>query len=242
MEYTDCFHLIIPGFGVPYQQEKRTFLIHNLAIIRTTLPVTTLLKVYVFNYSFDSVSLDLPALPVGIEITEVKEKGIVGQFIFRHMHPSKIRPEDTLMILLDDVTLHPEMNMSEFLSGLETYDIISPSLSHDSALSHGFMLQQVENAHKLAQECNFIELFSYTMKGTTFEKYYNLFDKNTAWCWGIDLCLHVQGFRLALCHKWPMKHYFKGISYGNGGPCPWYEMNQNIARYGRVYCMKNIDH
>ena len=225
--------VVVPGFGPPYLPEKRAFLGHNLRVIRATYPGS--ITVRVFNYGDEPAAVEPPQ---GVTLIETMEKGIVGQFLYRHIIPQSIQGFDTVLILLDDITLHPQTNVASMLEymGRGGVDIVTPALSAESQLSHGFMLQQRREA--AYRRVTFCELFCYLMTRDAYERYYRLFDGDTTWCWGLDLCLHPQGFKMSICDAWPMTHHYKGVSYGASSACPYVEMNRVISKYGRVGMMQ----
>lgn len=237
---TSSLLVIVPGFGVPYLDEKKRFLRHNITVIRSTFEGRIVVRI--FNYSHSThglVGLEME----GVEIVETAEAGIIGQFMYRHLPAAVVCSEfDHIMLMLDDITLDPQTNITDLIQYQlhANYDVLSPSLTPHSMLSHGIMVQRFDMAG-CTRRTNFLELFLYLMTPAAYEKYLSLFDDDTAWTWGLDLCLHVQGFRLGIVDRWPITHHFKQSTYSPDKPCPWHEMNRMIAKYGRVHGFHDLE-
>ncbi len=76
------------------------------------------------------------------------------------------------------------------------------------------------------RETNFVELFFYFISSNRFDKYFKFFNKDTKWCWGIDLALSNYGLKLGILDCFPVKHYFKAVSYNSSLPSPIAELNR----------------
>jgi hypothetical protein len=81
------------------------------------------------------------------------------------------------------------------------------------------------------RETNFIEYFVYFISSLKFPKYLNFFNKDTKWCWGIDLSLYNNGMKLGMLDMYPLKHYFKASSYSKNLPNPMKELDNIKSRY-----------
>lgn len=224
----------VTGYGPPNLDHKRPLLEHNLTIIKATFqgPVT----VKLFNYGEQPCECPLVD-------QEIMGPGYVGQFIHGGLMPSTITA-DYIMCILDDIELHPNYNVGQAIRNLEYYglDIIQPSLTSDSTYSHECMLQQLytgapKDAPTQAPKdaglriTTFMEYFCYLMPVNGYKKWHSLFDSNTTWLWGIDLCMNQFNIKMGLIDILPMHHYYKRAK-GDYllGPCPKKERNSTIRR------------
>jgi hypothetical protein len=97
----------------------------------------------------------------------------------------------------------------------------------DSPSNHTFMLQDQAMISQgyTYRETNFIEYFFYMISSKKFKRYLSFFTNRTKWCWGIDLILYPNGIRLGMAEMYPVKHYFKAMSYHKSLPDPLAELN-----------------
>jgi hypothetical protein len=226
--------LFLLGFGMPNIEIKLDILVHNLDIIKKWKDIYTLdLYIYMYNPEFSGVLEDIDFKEYVNDINIVSKPGIVGQFIYNDV--SKVYKEyDYNILFLDDVKLHKEFDLEKILKvyNLEALDILSLPLTVDSPHNHTFMLQQkymIKEGYTY-RETNFAELFFYFISSKNFPKYLKLFNRQTRWCWGIDLALGENGIKVGILEIYPLIHYFKGSSYSNKLPNQFLEAAQTTSR------------
>lgn len=223
----------IPGIGDNHFEEKKIILKNNINIIKKTFSGD--IDFLLFNYSNNDFS-------IFENVKVIKEKGIIGQFIFNKLKPDSLKEYDYIILMLDDIELSDNFNIDEMINiyNDNNLDILSPSLTKDSKFSHnGFMLENEKFEGKL-RIVNFCEYFLYIMSIESYTRYWNLFDEKTYWLWGIDLCLDKQGFKMGIINDFKIKHYYISESYNSSLPNPHIEMYDKINKYGRINEMKNL--
>ena len=234
---TDNLLVIIPGFGGSKEhiELKKKLIFKNLELIRKTY--NGILDVIIFCYSNQSVELNIK----DINIKEIFESGIIGQFIYKYIKQTIVKKYNNLIIMLDDIELNINTNINKLINLQNKYnvDIISPSLSRDSEYSHDFMLQDTVN-NKI-RDVNFMELFFYLFTQKSFLKWFELLDEKCAWLWGIDQSLYFNKFKLFLLDPIPMKHYLKGCGYKTSNINPEIEHLNNIKRCTPYKNLKDYD-
>jgi GR25 family glycosyltransferase involved in LPS biosynthesis len=211
--------LVIPGFGNPQFDFKKSILLKNINTIRNTF--TGKVDITVFNYDSKSV---------GIECNEIMKKGYIGQFIYNHLQPNIVNNYHYVILLLDDIELNENINIDTMIRNYNHYnlDIISPSLNLQSKYSHQYMLQQNTNKIRLTQ-C--LEFFCYLMKPSSYTKWYNLLDNKSCWLWGIDYAMFHYNISTALMDTMTITHHIKGSAYKDRSvPNPYNEYNYNSKR------------
>lgn len=210
----------VTGFGPPNLEHKKELLEHNLTIIRATFPGNVTVKL--FNYGDQSCDCSLVD-------QEIMGTGYVGQFIYRSLVPDTITA-DYVICMLDDIKLDPEFNICRAIKNLEHYDldIIQPALTLNSAYSHKCMLKDEGAGMRLT---TFMEYFCYIMTAKGYRKWYTLFDRNTTWMWGIDLCMDQYHIRMGLIDCTPLHHYYKrDANQYTEHPCPKAEKKETLKR------------
>ena len=216
--------LFLLGFGMPNIEIKLDILVHNLKTIKKWKDIYTLdLYIYMYSPDFAGVLDDINFKEYVTNVNIVCKPGIVGQFIYNDV--SKVYTKYSYSILfLDDVKLHKDFDLDNILKvyNLEKLDILSLPLTVESPYNHEFMVQKRDmiRAGYTYRETNYAELFFYFMSSASFSKYLKLFTSQTRWCWGIDLAIGENGFKIGMLEIYPLVHYFKGSSYSSKLPCP----------------------
>lgn len=215
----------IPGIGNNHFKEKKFFLKKNIDIIKKTFSGDV--DFLLFNYSNNDFT-DFNDVKV------IKEKGIIGQYIFKYLNPKDLNNYDYIILMLDDILLSENFNI-DYLINLyndNKLDIISPCLTKDSKHSYKFMLEN--HKYKGLRIVNFCEYFFYLMDLKSYEKYYRLFDDKTYWLWGIDLCLDNQGFKMGILNDFKIKHFYISENYNKNLPNPYIEMYDKEKKFGKI--------
>lgn len=192
--------LVYPGFGGHNIIHKQNLLINNLGKLKSNEPI----DIMVFSHSDDELEL-LKNLP---NVTIKYEKGVIGEFLFRHVTPEVVEKYSHVIISMDDIELLDDVDIDVYTQ--ENIDIISPSLSEDSQYTHSFMLNKKNQG---MESTPFLELFFYVMTVATYKRYYEIFiDENVSWLWYIDCILQMKGFTCAIDHGRKMHHHYLGSS------------------------------
>jgi hypothetical protein len=224
----------ITGHGNPHFKEKMPNCINNLRLIGKTSPFPVEFIVFCYDDSCDLSFYD------NIKNCKlVKEPGIVGQFIYKHLTPDFISKYSRVIIMLDDIILPDDFTLLELmrLQDQLSLDIISPSLTKDSKYSYMFMLEDEKyNSH--VRVVNFLEYFFYLFKTdtvedmNTYKKFHTLFDSETKWMWGIDYAIYnVLNLKLGIVNDLKIKHCYIGSDEGRGTNQAMDEFNRNINKY-----------
>lgn len=203
----------ICGIGEPNFDIKLSSNIKNIDIIKQTAP-----KHYNSNIDFLFFAYDDSLQKNLIECDTVKiirESGFVGEFIYRHLQPSMVSHYDRIIVMLDDIEIQQNFDLSTIIDIQDTYgfDIISPTLTIDSQISHEFMKTREELPDNSVMSTRFAEFFMYVMKpySESYTKWLSCFDKHTKYMWGIDNILNLEhGLKLGLMNGMTIKHLFKG--------------------------------
>jgi hypothetical protein len=216
----------IPGIGDNHFESKKTFLKRNIEIIKNTFngDVDFLL----FNYSDNDFS-DFENIKI------IRERGIIGQYIFNYLNPKELTEYDYIILMLDDILLSEDFNIDYLIKLYKENDlnIISPSLTKDSKFSYEFMLENSKYNGYL-RITNFCEYFFYLMDFNSYNRYWNLFDDKTYWLWGIDLCLDIQGFKMGILNDYKVKHFYISEGYKKNLPNPYIEMYDKEKKFGKI--------
>lgn len=199
--------VIIPGFGERYWDQKVQILRQNIATLKKGDVWN--LRMTICQYTLDRVlPQDISSLPW---ITVQKEKGILFQNIHKHCAPNPQNASDFVIILLDDVILHPDTTdwntLLHFHEVLKT-DILSPCLQDRSMSFWEFMVRK-DDPKLVAQCVTRCELFCYLMTYTAYCKYFEYVDPQNPWGWGMDFLLHTHmNLSTALVNTWVMSHLY----------------------------------
>jgi hypothetical protein len=222
--------VVIPGFGPKNIELKRLLFDKNINIIKKTFSGNV--SVIYFNYSDEKEDLQSD----NVNIIQIMEKGVVGQFIFRNITPSFVSDNkyDYIIILLDDIELPSNYNISYVIELYKKYNfnILSPILSHDSKYMHDHMLEKNNsNFNKTIIVSDFVECFAYFMDVESYKKYYSCLTDKTTWLWGVDYVLtKYYGLKCGIIHDYKMKHYIMAESYTKDLPSPWTELEYNLSK------------
>jgi hypothetical protein len=221
--------LFLTGFGAPNIEKKTEILVHNLEIVKNWKDMYELdLYIYLYTPSYleELTKIDFTSYVKKVEI--IDKPGIVGEFIYRDVskHYTKY---DYILLFLDDIELPPDLSLDKMLTvyNLEKLDILGLPLTLDSPANHKFMTQDIQILREgyNYRKTNFIEYFFYVMSSNNFRKYLSFFTDRTKWCWGIDLALSMYGIELGILECYPIKHYYKAVSYNRQLPDPHLEFN-----------------
>jgi hypothetical protein len=223
--------VIIPGVGDPYFPVKKDILTKNINIIKKTFSGNIDFKI--FNYSDNTFPAEIPV---------IKEKGIIGEYLYKYITPSLVKDYNYILVLLDDIELVEGYNIDNMIFMLEelSLDIISPSLTSNSKYTWEFMLENNNYKNKL-RIVNFCECFCYLMSQESYIKYYSLLDKETYWLWGIDMVLYNMGFKMGIYNEYKINHHFKSESYYPHLPNPFEEMEKKYKKFPKIYSYENLD-
>jgi len=193
--------LVYPGFGDENSEIKQGFVLKLLA------KITSDVETRIFCHGIKKLDL----LANIANLTVVYERGIIGQFLYRHITPSLVSSKYShVMIVMDDMEVFDDFDIAKYLEKTAECDIISPSITSDSPHSHEYMLQKYARG---IQNVPHIELFMYIMKTESYVRYYATFlDKFVSWLWYIDIMFPEKGFKCLLDYDTAVKHHYKGSS------------------------------
>lgn len=223
------FGFFLTGFGEPNIEVKKEILLKNLEVIKgwkDKYEIDLYVYLYTPRYLDRLNELELSKYVSNVYITA--QPGIVGEFIYRDVS-KHYQNYDYIFMFLDDIEFPKDLSleMMMLVYNKEQLDILGLPLTMDSPANHAFMYQNIEMMAQgyTYRETNFIEYFVYFISSIKFSKYLAFFNKDTKWCWGIDLALHNNGIKLGMLDSYPLKHYFKACSYSKNLPDPGIELN-----------------
>lgn len=207
--------VIIPGFGCPQWDLKLGILYNNIGVIESYpwIKWKMIICQYEMERNLPDDILNHPCIQV------IKEEGIVGEYIYRYARPEELAEDGFThaMIVLDDVELIKKtFDWHSALSYIDVFkaDILSPSMSEDSAIQYAYMVTRPKAMYSLKfTPC--CELFCYIMPMTSFAQYYNrALDIDNPWMWGVDLVLKLKhNLQPIILNRICMRHFIKGESY-----------------------------
>ena len=229
METNHKVLVLIPGFGTPYLDHKTHILKKNIQILeKSGVPLSIHICAYDTNpnIQLDSFILSDP------RITVFYKRGFVGTFIDEHQPIIESSDCTHVILLLDDIELDDNYDIRLLLqltnpSVEGAFDILSPSLTHNSQFSHTYLMLENINSKSLIPPklynsdqpyiilLNQLELFCYFMRKETFIRYVKCanFQENP-WTWGMDLVIQkVFHFRVGCMSHTKMHHHYKGTCY-----------------------------
>jgi hypothetical protein len=223
----------IPGFGSPMFEMKCHILRHNISI----LPDDTKFIVFCYDNSYPP-----PDLRDNPRIEWVFEKGIIFEFLHRHVPPQRIREGGyaRVMLLLDDIRLLSTKPNWQVLHALSAgskngaFDIVSPSLTEQKMSYWHFMHHNPAAAPGIAWIQNVCEFFCYLMSPEAYTRYFEFIDPENPWTWGMDFILathmHLKALRL---NDWQMEHVCVHQSYAkNSHRDPRADSERYLEKYG----------
>jgi len=197
--------IVYPGFGDSNSATKQEFVIKLVSQISRK---TTDFEIRIFCHG--DTRLDL--LHFISNLTIIYERGIVGQFLYRHIKPDSLSSGkySHVMIVLDDIEVFDDFDVDIYINAANDCDIISPCLTNDSKYSHIYMLQSNNSGIMAVPN---VELLMYVMKTESYVKYYNTFlNKFTSWMWYIDIALSKKRFTCLVNYSNAVKHHYRGDS------------------------------
>ena len=221
--------LFLTGWGEPNVSKKKEILLSNLNVIKTWKEKYELdLYIYLYTTSCLDELQTIPFTEYVSHITIIPKAGIVGEFIYGDVS-KRYHQYEYVILFLDDIQLSQQSSLDKliWIYQREPIDILGLPLTVDSPSNHSFMLQDqimIRQGYTY-RETNFIEYFFYMISSKKFKKYLNFFTNRTKWCWGIDLILYPNGIRMGMVEIYPVKHYFKAMSYHKSLPDPLVELN-----------------
>jgi len=195
--------IVYPGFGDDNSKLKQLFVQKLITAVSTK---TTDFKVLIFCHGTQK----LEELQSTSNVEIVYERGIIGQFLYKHITPALMVDFSHIVIVMDDIEVCDTFDIGFYVEKTTECDIISPCLSLDSRYTHDYMLKK--SGTGLAS-VNQLELFMYIMKRESYLRYYSVFlDKFVSWLWFIDGSLQLKGFACLLNYNDTIKHHFTGGS------------------------------
>jgi hypothetical protein len=155
---------VVPGIGQPNFAKKIEILKNNLSYFNGID-----CDVCVFNYS---KNVKIPQNIVNdFDLNIMNEKGIVGDFLIRHITPEFVKKYSHVIISLDDAEIQAGFSIVEALNFYheKDLDILSLSYTHDSRTPWKIMLS---NYSSVGRVTSFAELMFYVMDSNRYAKYY----------------------------------------------------------------------
>ena len=221
--------LFLTGWGEPNVSKKKEILLSNLNVIKTWKEQYELdLYIYLYTTSCLAELQTIPFTEYVSNITIIPKAGIVGEFIYGDVS-KRYHQYEYVILFLDDIQFSQKCSLDKliWIYEREPIDILGLPLTVDSPSNHTFMVQDQIMIHQgyTYRETNFVEYFFYMISSKKFKKYLNFFTNRTKWCWGIDLILYPNGIRMGMVEIYPVKHYFKAMSYHKSLPDPLVELN-----------------
>ena len=223
------FGFFLTGFGLPNIEIKKEILLKNLQIMKEWKDKYEIdLYIYLYTPSYLEKLNELELSKYVSNVYIIAKLGIVGEFIYQEVS-KHYQNYDYIFMFLDDIELPKNISLETMMLvyNREQLDILGLPLTIDSPANHTFMYQNIEMCQQgyTYRETNFIEYFVYFISSIKFPKYLAFFNKDTKWCWGIDLSLYINGMKLVILDSYPLKHYFKACSYSKSLPDPAIELN-----------------
>jgi len=238
IEVKTRFGLFLTGFGMPNIDKKKEILIKNLEVFKKWKDVFEMdLYIYLYTPSFLDGLKDIDFTSYVSNVYIIPKPGIVGQFIYEGVSKYYCN-YDYIFLFLDDIQLPIDLSleMMMLVYHKEQLDILGLPLTIDSPANHTFMYQQIEMCRQgyTYRETNFIEYFVYFISSNKFPNYLSFFNKDTKWCWGIDLSLYDSGMKLGILDSYPIRHFFKACSYSKNLPDPGIEYEKIKIKYKTI--------
>ena len=212
MNNRPSIHIFISGFGSPHLEEKLRILKNNMDIINRYNWGKIKYTICCYDDS------DLTKYEAFENVSVVREKLIVGQFIQKYLIPDTPSTEfDYLLCILDDIEFQPNINFEQIIHYTNFFDIdiLSPSMTLDSKFQFKYMLHCPEHKKNLIKITVALEYFCYFMRPSSYKKYYpHVNGEKNPWMWGLDMLLkkHVD-LKLGVINHMTMKHWYKSENY-----------------------------
>ena len=198
--------MVLPGFGNPVVKNI-ALLTGNLQLIRRTCENAVIdVKIYCFL----DEKVDIVVEGVNIEV--FYDKGVIGEFLYRHITPDVVEPYDYVIISMDDMELMPDFDLSKFINEKRVdWEILSPCLTNNSEYSHAHMLKSDNTGLCFHPR---LELFFYIMTKDGYLHYFDVFinDAKVNWLWCVDVIFGRKGIKSYINFDYQMKHWHKGSS------------------------------
>lgn len=231
---SSSLHVFISGFGSPHLEEKMRILKNNMHVINQF----QWSHVYYTICCYDDTPLEDYEGFANVKI--IREKGIVGQYIQRHLVPNTQGTAfDYLLCILDDVELQPDIDWEKMIHYTNYFDIdiLSPSMTQDSKYQFSYMLHESQFPQPAVKITAALEYFCYFMRSSSYSKYYpHVNGDRNPWMWGLDMLLtKCIGLRLGVINHMTMKHWYKNESYMvrlDSNPCDGY--NYVLEKYNET--------
>lgn len=239
MDTLPSITVIIPAIGQPFWSHKLEILESNLRHVQQGKWSKVCLRLvqYISTKKMDPELLGLVSRFGFDDVKIIHDQGIVGNFIQRHFHPSKIAT-DFVLLLLDDVQLQENVDLDKMVHYSKEYhiDILSPAMTRDSKYQYEYMLEVQGdgdgNVIRIEPVCEF---FCYLMPSRAYSIYYGFLDENNPWMWGMDLIIHKHmHLRCGIVNHMTMRHYYKGESYIVSRVNPHDQFKAYIRRFGET--------
>lgn len=199
--------IVVPGFGNPVVKNTE-LLTRNLELIRRTCDNP---EIDVKIYCFVDEQVDIIP-PEGVSSIEVfYERGVIGEFLYRHITPDVVEPYDYVIISMDDMELMPDFDLSSFINEKRVdWEILSPCLTNDSEYTHEHMLKAENRGLHFHGG---LELFFYIMTKEGYLHYFDVFiDEKVNWLWSVDVIFGQKGIKSYINFDYEMRHHHKGAS------------------------------
>ena len=152
-------------------------------------------------------------LPAGVRVHYAP--GVIWSYVIDELHPSRLRLAlyDYVLLLLDDISLHPSFDLEEAVKIMQRndLDVLSPTVAaSDCRPWHSYLLPN-PTRYPRGRLCNRAEFFLYLMPLESYALYYIRIVThfpNTRWGWGLDYVLTTHGhLRVGLLDQWPIRHW-----------------------------------
>jgi len=236
---------VIPGFGEPNYRDKELCLLGNILMLKEEgYRIRGLLCLYSVEKEKELEARLKPFLDERFSMTIHAQRGFLGRFLYQHVKPEWTTSFSLVLLSLDDVQFEPGFSIGKMRQLMEKHalDVISPAISKKSEWCHPFMHP---TKHKALRHTNFAEFFCYLLKPSGYTKYHQFFNENTQFMWGIDLCMHPYGMKMAILETMTVIHLFSARNH-NKGQVP--EMERELRRMTKRfpnhirYQFKNLGH
>lgn len=226
--------VVVPGFGEPNLAHKCEILRRNLVNIAGTgaAGLDAGVRFLVCCYAPEGRAVVPSDLLQDPRITWVFERGIIGQFIVRHAHPSTLAEGEDVLIILDDVELAGPVHWDTLraLKDAAGANIVSPTLTFRKMSHWAFMMHEPEHLGRLQNVC---ELFCYFMDYDSYKRYFEYVDADNPWMWGTDFLLnHRIGLKALMLNTWHMHHHYWRTTDSND---PAHNPRTDCERYLQKY-------
>ena len=202
--------MVLPGFGNPIDKNT-AFLVNNLELIKKTCD-NAVIDVKIYCFVDEEVAIKSIE---GVNIEVFYERGIIGEFLYRHITPDVVEPYDYVIISMDDMELMPNFNLSNFINEKRVdWEILSPCLTNDSKYTHEYMLKGENTGLYFYSH---LELFFYVLTREGYLHYFDVFinDPKVNWLWSVDAIFGQKGIKSYINFDYQVRHHHVGASGNN---------------------------